>query len=583
MKKNYSFYIALGALALSASSLKAQTQRNDTVVNRVIIIENEYTPEIMDASKINTLPAVEAPVVQQQAAEYATAATPFQQLPAETMQPFPVMVTPPSTPAGYIRAGYGNYNNLDVMANYLFTISPQDKLDAFFSMNGMKGKLDNMFEPGEKWKAHYYRTRAALDYRHKFRTTELQTAGQFGLSNFNTLPTPGNWGDYGRNQKYTSGSVLVGAQSTDNQLPMNFITSGEVLIYKRKHELSNNESREGIFRLKGDLFAPIAANGELLNQIIGLNVEMNYVANHASSNQDQYLYDFDRTRVDSETSPATRVNFRNYTTVALNPYYTMNNGTWNIRAGINVDLAFNFGTKVRVSPDITAQYTIAKNYLGYIQATGGRILNDFRHLEQVNPYAMMGSQPINTYEQVNAAIGFKGSPVDGLWFHVAVAFQNLKNDLHTPLKDYTWDNKTYYYTTFANTNTQNTSVTGDISYKFNNIVKTGLGVTYYSWTADDEMALKFKPQLELNWTFDLNPVEGLNIGASYTHIKRCKPFDDMARTESINALGAKVSYNFFAGVSVYAQVNNLLNRKYMWYDGYAAERFNFLGGLIFSF
>ena len=250
---------------------------------------------------------------------------------------------------------------------------------------------------------------------------------------------------------------------------------------------------------------------------------------------------------------------------------------------MHVDLAFNYGKKIRVSPDVMAQYTIAKNYLVYIKATGGRVLNDFYRLETVNPYAMMTEQPLNTYEQVNAAIGFKGSPVDGLWFHIAVGFQDLKDDLYTSMMTTEMNDKYYHYSKFENTNTQNTTVTGEASYSFLNVFKTGLGVTYYSWTADNDHALGYKPQLEVNWSLDVRPVEQLLIGAELTHVKRCKPFEEVARVKAVNALGAKVSYNLFGGVSIYAQINNILSRKYEWYEGYAAERFNFLGGLSIKF
>ena len=580
MKQRNSFLIALGVL-LSTGMVQAQEQRNDSVVNRIIVIENEYTPEIMDASKINTLPAAPAPAVQQQAAEYAITTTSILEYPVFIGEYIYVPVSPEKTAPGLVRLGYGNYNNLDALANYRFRLSERDRLDAFFSMNGMKGKLDNLYEPGEKWKAHYYRTRASLDYRHQFNNVEFQTAGQFGLSNFNTLPMP-PYSDLSDNQKFTSGSVKIGAQSTTNQLPMNFITSGEVLIFKRKHEFMSGESREGIFRLKGDLFAPIDANGQLRNQVIGLQVEMNNTFNH-SDYVDLFQFDPNNTRVNVGNDNSTRIYLKNFTTVDLTPYYQMDNGTWKIRAGMHIDLAFNFGTKIRVSPDVMAQYTIAKNYLGYIKATGGRVLNDFYRLETVNPYAMMTEQPLNTYEQVNAAIGFKGSPVDGLWFHIAVGFQDLKDDLYTSMMTTEMNDKYYHYSKFENTNTQNTTVTGEASYSFLNVFKTGLGVTYYSWTADNDHALGYKPQLEVNWSLDVRPVEQLLIGAEFTHVKRCKPFEEVARVKAVNALGAKVSYNLFGGVSIYAQINNILSRKYEWYEGYAAERFNFLGGLSIKF
>jgi len=51
----------------------------------------------------------------------------------------------------------------------------------------------------------------------------------------------------------------------------------------------------------------------------------------------------------------------------------------------------------------------------------------------------------------------------------------------------------------------------------------------------------------------------------------------------ISDLHIGASYNVFKGVSVYAQVHNLLNKKYQYYLGYPAEGFNFLGGLSFRF
>ena len=52
---------------------------------------------------------------------------------------------------------------------------------------------------------------------------------------------------------------------------------------------------------------------------------------------------------------------------------------------------------------------------------------------------------------------------------------------------------------------------------------------------------------------------------------------------AINDLHIGASYNVFKGVSVYAQIHNLLNKKYQYYLGYPTEGFNFLGGLSFRF
>ena len=59
MKRSH--YI-IGGLALAMSmpsSLQAQTtQPKDTTMTRTVVVEQEYNPDIMDASKVNVLPKV---------------------------------------------------------------------------------------------------------------------------------------------------------------------------------------------------------------------------------------------------------------------------------------------------------------------------------------------------------------------------------------------------------------------------------------------------------------------------------------------------------------------------------------------
>ena len=45
-------------------NLQAQnTQPKDTTMNRTVVVEQEYNPDILDASKVNVLPKVEEPTV----------------------------------------------------------------------------------------------------------------------------------------------------------------------------------------------------------------------------------------------------------------------------------------------------------------------------------------------------------------------------------------------------------------------------------------------------------------------------------------------------------------------------------------
>ena len=136
------------------SSLQAQTtQPKDTTMTRTVVVEQEYNPDIMDASKVNVLPKVEEPTVSKKEVEYATTFFPATSVPAGLMRPYTGKEVQPGTTPGYVRAGYGNYGNLDILANYLFRLSQKDKLNVRFQMDGMDGKLTLPFTDGEKWNA----------------------------------------------------------------------------------------------------------------------------------------------------------------------------------------------------------------------------------------------------------------------------------------------------------------------------------------------------------------------------------------------------------------------------------------------
>ena len=79
-----------------------------------------------------------------------------------------------------------------------------------------------------------------------------------------------------------------------------------------------------------------------------------------------------------------------------------------------------------------------------------------------------------------------------------------------------------------------------------------------------------------------NPPSALQLNAGFDYISRKEEATSFNMSD-ISDLHIGASYNVFKGVSVYAQVHNLLNKKYQYYLGYPAEGFNFLGGLSFRF
>ena len=71
--------IALMTLPLG---IHAQQQAKDSTVNRTVVVEQEYNPDILDASKINVLPKVEPPTASKRVVEYDATLMPANAIPA---------------------------------------------------------------------------------------------------------------------------------------------------------------------------------------------------------------------------------------------------------------------------------------------------------------------------------------------------------------------------------------------------------------------------------------------------------------------------------------------------------------------
>lgn len=570
MKQIYTLLAGFALVALpSWAQQKKQTQAKDTTVNRTVVVEQEYTPIIGDASKVNVLPKVTNPTVSKKEVEYATTWSPANNIPAGTMQPYTGKEVQASTLPGYARLGYGNYGNLDILGNYLFRLTDKDKLNVNFQMDGMNGKLTLPYEYDDysSWKARYYRTRAGVDYVHQFNKLDLNIAGNFGLSNFN-LPLNG----IGK-QKFTSGDLHVGVKSTDETLPLQYRAETNLMLYGRQQNGSTKGIDETIVRTKGLVTGAI--NDQ---QVIGIAVEMNNIFyNEKPDDYGKLIFD-GRTLVD------------------LNPYYEVNNDNWLLHIGANVDFSFGSGKTLRVSPDITAQYVFSDSYILYAKATGGRQINDFRQLEILNPYAILTTPIVDTYEQLNTRIGFKASPMPGLWFNLYGGYQNLKDDL------FPYDTRTYggginQWVDYNYMNSNNFYAGAEASYAYKDLFSISGEATYYGWDSDYSLeasggtvlsynpSLLMKPEFKFGLQAEVHPIPALrlNIGYQYTSWALSDIPDYKRDIPAISNLSLGGSYEVFKGISIYARINNLLNKKFQWYYTIPTEGTNFVGGLSFAF
>lgn len=541
---------------LTALPALAQTQPKDTLLNRTVVVEQEYNPDIMDAQKINVVPRMEEIKVTPREVEYDAKTQPRPALPVEAMDVYAGRELQKDAYRGYLRLGYGNMGNLDARASYLLKISERDNLDVDLRMDGRDGKL---YAPNlsDKWNNHHYRTHGRLHYSHRFDNLLMDIAGGAAVSNFNAL----THATVARRQKYTSGDAHLGFASTNDEQLLQFTAETNLLFYSRAYNhLAFEKLKETAVRTKADVVGRLNNDGR-----VGVRADMH---NRFYSYKDH----------------------KNVTTLLLNPYYEMSDDNYSLHLGVNADLAFGFGQKAYVSPDVKLSYIFSQHYVLYLNAVGGRVANDYRRLETYSPHTELSINQIeDSYEQINATIGLKAGPLPGLWFNVYGGYQKTRKDLFAvrsfrDLKDMTGLIAPYYLTEYALTSAANLYAGIDVNYSYKDVFKLTAHARYRNWDVDEtyEDACLMKPEAELGLRMDVAPISKLNVYAGYEYVQRAKN-GKQERLDAVNNLHLGADYQLLNNVSVFVKADNVLDKKYMSYLNYMNQGISVMGGASVRF
>lgn len=537
--------------------------QQDTTVNRTVIVENEYNPTVMDASKINVMPQMNEPKATKKNINYATSLRPVSAWDYQVMSPVVREWESGTAYRGYVRGGYGNNGNVDLAAGYLWDVSKNDRLNVSVSLDGHNYEAEDT--EGEDWKNRFYRTKIGLDYKHSFNKVDFLLGGDFCSQVFNYMPSEifdggiSEKGVYPQHQTLLDG--YLGVASTDKDMPIQFALSAGMKHFKMKHEAKLLQAgNENNLYVRGDVWKALSDGNRL-----GLEVKF-----------DNYSYSLEPFAEDIRS-----YDMENATAIDLNPYYSMENDQWRLRVGVNVDWWGGEDDKVFISPDVLAEYIFAEKYVFYGQATGGRKTNSFYNLSsQFTPYWLI-NRLVSSYTSLDAAVGLKGSPANGWWFNVTGGYRITENDLDP----YLLPDGRSTLTAFAQGKSKVLYGSAELEYNYKDLWNLFLRGTYYHWKWDDLLdaidslhILGLKPEMEVNGGIGVKVMEGLNVSLGYEYVKRCNQV-----FEPVSNLYMGAAYDLFKNLQVYGKINNLLNKDYVRADAYPAQGLNLLAGLSFQF
>lgn len=258
-------------------SIDAQTATKDTLLNRQVSLEREYTPTIQDASKINTLPALHEPQKKQYDIRFENAA------PSVNFASYPIGDTgsgdirtgiTSSKQRGYLNFGAGMYSNLEGALGYRIVDAPNDQFDLFGTHNSTNGKIKylNGTEAYDEEKAKNMENFIKARYSHKFETATWYLSGSFLNNGFNYYGNPNIFSTFSpsanivsadnknvsENQSVNIFEVETGVNSIESSDNLNYSASLKYNRFSSKYssDMAEDGPRGNIIDAKVDLSQP---------------------------------------------------------------------------------------------------------------------------------------------------------------------------------------------------------------------------------------------------------------------------------------------------------------------------------------
>ncbi len=553
MKYIATIVMGIGSLCMA---VRSQGQTTDSISNRTVIVENQYNPEVMDAFKVNMLPKVEEPAASKEDIEYAIVPHFFNAWQFTPMQPMAVSEKEKETARGFFRAAYGNRNNADAMLSYLWDISQQNRLQVSGAFYGLLGDIPSWNSDMDKWKSRFYSTNVSVDYRHSFHKVSLSVGGSFVSQVFNYMPTETEEGAYvstSGHQRFTTGEGYVGITSVKDAFPVEFTFRTGLRNFGIKHDVPGlGNGSENVIHTQGGISGTISEG-----QQVGIGIGL-----------DNVIYD---------------AILQDYTLMKLNPYYLLMNGCVQLRIGVNADWQFSNGGGGKISPDVKFDCLWGDAFRFYIHVTGGTMLNDWYHLNDVSPYWIQVDQINVSYIPLDAKAGLKWSLLAGLGFQLSGGYRITENDLFL-IPNSKEEGFPYGYSLLS----QEKSKVGyggfRMDYSYKDYFDVSVDAAYSHWNVANNVGylLSLKPEFALNASVRARVYAGLWAGATYGYENRMS-VDGVEQMDAVNNLSLVADYTFFDRIDVSLHVRNVLNKYYIAPNGYPVQGFYAMGGVGIRF
>lgn len=570
-------------------SINAQTVKQDTTYNRQVSVERDYAPVIQDASKINTLPAVQESAKPSTNVKYVT------DLPAIEFSNYPITDTGSgdiatgmnfSKKRGYFIFGVGSNLNLDGRLGYRIVDSKTDRFDIFASYNSANSDVDYADDRYfyKEMKAKYSDAFVKAKYQHTFEPSILYINASFLNSRYNyygnSFWTPSYPDDiYPFSDDQQSVNVF-GAEAGVKSKESNEISYlGEFRFHHFGNKYGLSVNGDG---MSGNIFEGKAGVGVAFDTDKKVAVEIGALRQNIGD-------------VNFENYEAT---FHDLTVLKAKAHFDVDGGDWNISLGAKMNYAIDAENKFVIAPDVRASYTFAEKNSVYAIITGGINENHFLQTLMENRYVAPYNRINYSSTLYDATLGVKAGAVNGLEFDIFGGYKYTKDD-HLYLSGSAIDLGNISLPIYANISEGH--IGGQVKTKLIPYTDLALRAKAYFYDVkygnnvyDPDESVGYESMEKKAWgkpsfTFDANadirPVDKLTVTLNYIYKGGRKTFFDNAsvKMKDINELNFRTEYQVLDWISVNVAFNNVLNQNYETFYGYTHQGFNAMAGVSLKF
>jgi hypothetical protein len=277
--------------------------------------------------------------------------------------------------------------------------------------------------------------------------------------------------------------------------------------------------------------------------------------------------------------------------IRANPYLKFQGENYKIDAGVNITSEFGFNTRFHIFPAARLEFQVIPNYVRlFVEARGDVNKSSLREFSEINPFTGPNIGIQNSIDQLDISAGLKGMLAPGLGFKASVYRNSVKN-MPLFVSNFNFANGYNRFTVIYDNGTARVSgFNGELDYKASDDFDLFGRVEI----KDYQMASEAQPwnlpkfKLSAGTTIHINKKININGTLLFRGSTEDRVITSTNQVQQVNLnsfadLSGGIEYKVNNRVSIFGQVNNLLNTNYQTWLYYPNYGFNIFGGASYKF